>query len=162
MQTLAEGDRPSVQEQVLSSIRGAVQTQTHRLSVELNPPELGKVVIRFEQQEGSLSGVLEVDNRTTRAEVEQALPQILQNLHDSGIQVRRLDVVLNDQHPQSFRDGSSAGTYQGHQGQQDPGHPWPYMEQAAYPDASLATPRGSPEHPGPQVLTGGGSINLLV
>jgi|GEM_PF-4762322 len=156
-------DGPSVQEQVVSSIRGAVGTQTHQLSVELNPPELGKVLIHFEQQDHSVSGTLQVDNRATRAEIEQALPQIIQNLQDSGIQVKRLDVTLSDQYQQTFRDGSLADMYQGHSGQQDQGRAWPYTEQVSYLSDDPATSGVSTEPAGPQVAMGtNGSINLLM
>ena len=157
------GDAPSIQEQVVSSIRGAVETQTHQLSVELNPPELGRVLIQFEQHDHSISGTLQVDNRATRAEIEQALPQIVQNLQDSGIQVKRLDVQLSDQYQQAFRDSSLADMYQGHSGQQDQGRAWPYAEQVGYLGDDPATSSVSTGSAGPRVAIGAnGSIDLLM
>ena len=39
---------------------------------------------------------MEVSKAQTRIEIQQALPQIIQNLQDSGIQVKRVEVVLSD------------------------------------------------------------------
>jgi flagellar hook-length control protein FliK len=131
--------------------------------VELNPPELGKVLIRFEQQEGSLTGLLEVDNRATADDIKQSLPQIIQNLRDSGIQVKRLDVMLNDQYQQPSRDSAFADMYQGRSGQQDQGRPWPYTDQAVYPNGSPDTAAVSSEPAQSQVsISTNGSINLLM
>ena len=163
MQQLVEDHRPSLHEQVVSSIRGALETQTHQLSVELNPPELGKVLIRFEQHEGSLTGLLEVENRATAADLKQALPEILQNLHNSGIQVKHLDVLLNDQNQRSSRDSAFADMYQGRSGQQDQGRPWPYTDQALYPTGSPASSAVSTEPGRPQAsIRTDGSIDLLM
>jgi flagellar hook-length control protein FliK len=163
MQQLVEKNRLSLHGQVVSSIRGALETQTHRLSVELNPPELGKVLIRFEQQEGRLTGLLEVDNRATAADIKQALPQIIQNLQDSGIQIKHLDVMLNDQNQRSSRDSALADMYQGRSGQQDQGRPWSSADQAVYPNSTPDTAAVSPESARPQVSIGtDGSINLLM
>jgi len=44
-----------------------------------------------------LMGILEVSRSQTRFEIERALPEIIRNLQDCGIQVRRFDVVLSEQ-----------------------------------------------------------------
>lgn len=156
-------DLQPMPEQVLSSIRGAIESGSHQLTVELDPPELGKVTIRLEQHEGSLIGVLEVDRRSTAGELEKALPQIVHNLSDSGIQVRRLEVAVNDRHPQQTGDGASYGMYQGRSGQQDQGQHSPHADHLAYSSSSPATTRDSAEHDRPQPSLGsGGSIDLLM
>jgi hypothetical protein len=120
-------------------------------------------LIRFEQQEGSLIGLLEVDNRATAADIEQSLPQIIQNLQDSGVQVKRLNVMLNDQYQQPSRDSAFSDMYQGRSGQQDQGRPWPYTDQAVYPNSSPDTAAVSPESAHSEVSLGtNGSINLLM
>ncbi|MHC4109928.1 MAG: hypothetical protein ACYSUY_02575, partial [Planctomycetota bacterium] len=66
---------------------------------------MGKVFIKFEEQDNQITGLLEISKAQTRYEVERALPQIIQNLADSGIQVRRLEVMLTNQNEQqSYRD----------------------------------------------------------
>jgi flagellar hook-length control protein FliK len=156
-------DLQPMPEQVLSSIRGAVESGSHQLTVELDPPELGKVTIRLEQHGGGLVGVLEVDRRSTAGELEKALPQIVHNLSDSGVQVRRLEVAVNDRHPQQTGDGASYGMYQGRSGQQDQGQHTPHADPLAYSSSSPATTGDSAGHDRPQASLGsGGSIDLLM
>ena len=108
----------SITEQILESINSSSSQQagTQQITIRLNPPELGKVFIKFEEQENQITGLLEVSKAQTRYEVEQALPHIIQNLADSGIQVRRLEVMLTNQNEQqSYRDELlQDGTFQQH------------------------------------------------
>jgi flagellar hook-length control protein FliK len=87
-----------VGKQILESVRTSLSQQggDRQITVRLNPPELGKVFIRFQEQDNQLTGLLEVSKTQTRLEIEQALPQIIRNLTDCGVQIRRLDVVLSD------------------------------------------------------------------
>jgi flagellar hook-length control protein FliK len=123
--------------QILDSIHSSlsVQGSDNQITVRLNPPELGHVVIRFQGKETQMTGVLEVSNTQIRAEVEHSLPQIVRNLADSGIEVKRLEVVLsnnsnsdsqsqkeqylfNGEHQQhNWHDGTNDSSYSGSQEQ---------------------------------------------
>jgi flagellar hook-length control protein FliK len=85
--------------QILESIQSSVSQQgaERQITVRLNPPELGKVSITFRQQDGELTGLMEVSKAQTRFEIEQTLPQIIRNLADSGIHIKRLEVMLSNQ-----------------------------------------------------------------
>jgi len=85
--------------QILESIQSSVSRQgaERQITVRLNPPELGKVSITFRQQDAELTGIMEVSKAQTRVEIEQTLPQIIRNLADSGIQIKRLEVVLSNE-----------------------------------------------------------------
>jgi len=85
--------------QILESIHNSVSQQgaERQITIRLNPPELGKVSITFRQQDAELTGLMEVSKAQTRFEIEQTLPQIIRNLADSGIQIKRLDVMLSNQ-----------------------------------------------------------------
>jgi flagellar hook-length control protein FliK len=112
--------------QILESVQSSMSRQSaeHQITVRLNPPELGKVLIRFQQQENELTGLMEVNKAQTRFEIEQALPQIIRNLADCGIHIRRLEVTLsNDQQPgqgafgnQSLQNGTAQQQYSANQG----------------------------------------------
>ncbi len=84
--------------QILESIHSSLSQEAHnqQITVRLNPPELGKVFIKFQEQDSQIIGLLEVSKPQTRIEIQQALPQIIQNLQDSGIQIKRLEVVLSE------------------------------------------------------------------
>jgi flagellar hook-length control protein FliK len=88
-----------VGKQILESIHSSMTRQgaDQQITVRLNPPELGNVVIKFQEQDNQVTGLLEVSKSQTRFEIEQALPQIAKSLSDAGIQVRRLEVVLSSQ-----------------------------------------------------------------
>ena len=117
-QTSPGGVSASITEQILESIQSSSSQQagTQQITIRLHPPELGKVFIRFEEQENQLIGLVEVSKAQTRYEVEQALPQIIQNLSDCGIQIKRLEVMLTDQNEQqSYGDESlQDGSFQQH------------------------------------------------
>ena len=84
--------------QILESIHSSLsqQGQDQQITIRLNPPELGKVFIKFDERASQIIGLLEVSKPQTRIEIQQALPQIIQNLQDSGIQIKRLEVVLSE------------------------------------------------------------------
>ncbi len=84
--------------QILESIHNSLSQkgQDQQITVRLNPPELGKVFIKLQEQDNQITGLLEVSKTQTRIEIQQALPQIIRSLQDSGIQIKRLDVVLSE------------------------------------------------------------------
>ncbi len=84
--------------QILESIHSSLSQkgQDQQITIRLNPPELGKVFIKFQEQDNQITGLLEVSKAQTRIEIQQALPQIIRSLQDSGIQIKRLDVVLSE------------------------------------------------------------------
>ncbi len=93
-----------ISKQISESIQNSLsqQGQKQQITVHLYPPELGKVCIKFNQQQDQLTGLLEVDRAQTKNEIEQVLPQIIRNLSDSGVQLKRLEVVLTDQSQQQL------------------------------------------------------------
>lgn len=83
--------------QILDSVQVSLVRGDRQLLIRLDPPELGSVTVRFQEQRGVIEGMLEVSRDQTRWEVEQALPQALRSLQEAGIQIRRLEVVVSDQ-----------------------------------------------------------------
>jgi flagellar hook-length control protein FliK len=110
--TLSQEGIKSVVEQVLESIHASIRSVDTQIIIRLNPPELGSVCVRFEQQQDEITGLLQVSNAETKCEIEQALPQIVRSLADSGIQIKQLDVQLEDllqkqpDQEQLFQDGT--------------------------------------------------------
>lgn len=87
----------NVGDQILESVHASLTRGDKQIEVRLDPPELGSVTVRFQEQDGQITGVLEVSKDQTRQEIEQALPQVLRGMQESGILIRRLDVVIADQ-----------------------------------------------------------------
>ena len=115
------GDAENITSQMHQSIAGSIKDGSSEITIHLNPPQLGRVHIKFEQRDTGIVGVLNVERAETRAQIQQLLPAVIRNLQDSGIQLRRLDVNLSDNaSQQSFdRDDSNAGggdDWSGHNG----------------------------------------------
>ncbi len=118
--------------QILESIHSSLSQkgQDQQITIRLNPPELGKVFIKFQGQDDQITGLLEVSKPQTRIEIQQALPQIIQNLQDSGIQIKRIEVVLSeaDQPKQeALKD-------------QSPQNGWNQQQDSANPDTQTNNP----------------------
>ena len=97
-----------VGEQIQESINNSFRTGSRQILIRLNPPDLGKVAIKFTEQNDEITGLLQVDKPQTRYQLQQALPEIIQNLQNSGITIKRLEVVLTgQQEQQTLKDQSS-------------------------------------------------------
>jgi flagellar hook-length control protein FliK len=108
----------SVGEQILDSVRASMANGERQVSIRLSPPELGMVVVRFQEQGEQLNGIVEVSNADTRREVERALPQVIRSLQEAGVQVRRVEVVTADQPDNRNMGGENLpqDVWQQHQG----------------------------------------------
>jgi flagellar hook-length control protein FliK len=96
-QTSPSSVSADIGKQILESIHSSFREgQDQQITIRLNPPELGKVFIKFDEQDSQIIGLLEVSRPQTRIEIQQALPQIIQNLQNSGIHIKRLEVVLSE------------------------------------------------------------------
>jgi flagellar hook-length control protein FliK len=117
----------SIGSQIQESIHSSFQSGNQQIVVRLNPPELGKVAIKFTEQGDDVAGLLQVDKPQTREQIQQALPEIIQNLQNSGIQIKRLEVTLTNQQEQytTSKDQSSTAGQDG------------FPEQQSLPDAEL-------------------------
>jgi hypothetical protein len=86
----------AIRNQIFQSVQTSIQQGQREITVHLNPPDLGRVSIKFSEQGKELTGLLEVTNSQTRAEIRQAIPEIIRSLEASGISIKRLDVMLSD------------------------------------------------------------------
>lgn len=112
--------------QIFESLQKSVSQQgiDRQITIRLNPPELGKVFIKFQQHDNELTGLMEVSKNQTRFEIEQTLPQVIRNLADSGIHIKRLEVMLSNEQQsgqgtssnQSLQSGGSQQQYSGNPG----------------------------------------------
>ncbi len=70
------------------------------MTLNLQPSELGSVVVRLTLKGGHLDGHLQVDNQSARESLESVLPRVKQALAGEGIDLDRLQVAVRG-------DGSS-------------------------------------------------------
>jgi flagellar hook-length control protein FliK len=125
----------SLNKQLQESIQSTLRQGQEQITIKLNPPELGKVVIRFQEQDNQITGVLEVSKTQTRYEIEQALPQIVRNLQDAGVQIKKLEIVL-DQNNQQYaqKDQSHFEGFNGNNDSSTSGHSGNNPASTAYND----------------------------
>lgn len=98
----------AVTRQIQESFSTAVRQGDQQITIRLNPPELGSVQVSIKEQGNQITGLLEVSEMQTRAEIQQTLPQIVRNLQDMGINVKRLDVTLTSEQDHHASMGQSA------------------------------------------------------
>ena len=94
--------------QHLSSI--SVSGAQQRIKLTLTPENLGTIRITFNQTEGEIVGILEVQKNQTRRQVEQALPQLISAMQNSGVQVRKIEVVQWNTNQDSTENGDMKGS----------------------------------------------------
>jgi len=78
--------------QIADSINSAANNNTKQITIRLNPPELGRVVIKISQQDSHIDAVLEASRPETKEQLQQAFSQVSKNLADSGISLRQFEV----------------------------------------------------------------------
>jgi flagellar hook-length control protein FliK len=94
----------ALREQISQSVNAAAQQLNRQISIQLNPPELGSVSVKFSQTGSELGGLIEASNPRTRAEIFQQIPEILRSLELAGVTVKRIDVTLSDLPGRSSHD----------------------------------------------------------
>jgi flagellar hook-length control protein FliK len=156
---------PGVGEQIQESIHNSFRTGSRQIVIRLNPPELGRVAIKFTEQSDEITGLLQVDKPQTRYQLQQALPEIIQNLQSSGITIKRIDVVLtSQQEQQTFKDQSSTpgqDTFSGQQSSQNPESQRNNANNTAYSEPMRDIDRPA-EFNEPRLHLADNSINMLI
>jgi flagellar hook-length control protein FliK len=156
---------PGVGEQIQESIHNSFRTGSRQIVIRLNPPELGRVAIKFTEQSDEITGLLQVDKPQTRYQLQQALPEIIQNLQSSGITIKRIEVVLtSQQEQQTFKDQSSTpgqDTFSGQQSTQNPESQRNNTNNTTYNEPRTSTESGT-QFNETQAYVTDKSVNMLV
>jgi flagellar hook-length control protein FliK len=103
-------------QQVAESIRATGGQSGRQVTVHLNPPELGRVRIVLESEGDAVRGTVRVDVPETLTKLQHEAGPLMQRLQADGIDLRRLDVTLNQEQAggQTGRDAAFG------EGQNDP------------------------------------------
>ena len=152
----------SVGEQIQESIHSSFRPGSQQIVIRLNPPELGKVAIKFAEQGDDITGLLQVDKPQTRDQIQQVLPEIIQNLADLGIAIKKIEVVLTNQQDQyTLKDQSSTTGQDGFSGQQSSPNSQSQANNATY-NEWLTNIENVTEFTESQMQLTDNSINMLV
>jgi flagellar hook-length control protein FliK len=86
-----------VTHQIVRAARFLSRDGASEITLRLDPPDLGEVTIRLAAEDRHLSGQIRVENRAIQDIVERNIGELRQALSDRGIDVRQLDVSVDDQ-----------------------------------------------------------------
>jgi flagellar hook-length control protein FliK len=75
----------------------------------IRPPELGRVRIQLQMDQGHIAGRILVDNQNVRQAIEQNLASLQRAFADAGLEMGELEVGTGDARNQSGDDRSGAG-----------------------------------------------------
>jgi len=101
------GSADRILQQVSASLAASRARGNQEVVVRLSPPELGRIRLQVTSDGRELRAVLEVDNARTFEEIHRQAPALVQRLIDSGLQVKGIDVSLNNSDAgQQHADGS--------------------------------------------------------
>jgi len=98
----------SIVNQVTEQIRSSMTRGREQISIALDPPELGRIMIKFQQRNGEIVGIVEADKARTHREIADEMPMLVKSLNESGIAVKRVEVVLTEQQTQDSLSDNSA------------------------------------------------------
>jgi flagellar hook-length control protein FliK len=121
-QRIAEASRPA--DQIIENVRRAVANGQREVTINLNPPELGRVRLRMYSEGNEIHGRLEVDNPRTLTEIRHQAEFLIQRLAEDGIAIRRFEV--HQMSNNSGQTGSFSPQHQDATGQM----PWSHTRPA--------------------------------
>ncbi len=158
--TIGSVSNADIARQVQETISTSYRPSTQQVVIRLDPPELGKVTMRFIEKPDGITGILQVDQAQTRQEIERALPEIIQNLQNSSVQIKKVDVVAT--HHQNDDPNRSESGFAG----QDSEFQQQNAPQGPGNQGSFHESTGGFENPGqpnqPDMLVSEKSINMLI
>ena len=84
-------------ERLAEAMRMANRGGAKNLTLQLSPPELGKVMLRVEARDGVVSAYLRVEKPEAAAQLANNLSQLRENLKAQGIELGELDIQQRGQ-----------------------------------------------------------------
>ncbi|GEM_PF-5851908 len=96
--------------QIHEAIKSSAEEGRDEITIRLNPPELGRVSIKLQHEQGQITGLLEFSKTQTRVEVENLMPQLVRSLQEAGVMVRRIDIVQTQPDNPSFNQSKEHST----------------------------------------------------
>ena len=159
------GGRASVTDQIAESIRSGAARPGREIVIRLHPPELGRVHLSLQAEGKEVRAVLEVENSRTLSEIQRETPALIQRLAEGGVQLRRMDINLNEQ---GSGDGADSPLRDGQSDPQERPGQWPDQptdpeaeKPASGPEEFAAAESGDPAAAS-TFETGAGTINLWI
>jgi len=147
-----------VADQLAEGIRASGGQTDREIVIRLYPPELGRVRITLRSDDGAIRGVVRVDTPETLGKLQHEAVPLLGRLQADGIDLRRLDVLLNE---------GETGGQAGHDaafrhGQADPDTGWAGARGQGLSDTGVGASAAGGGDESPEAMAGVGSVNVRV
>lgn len=103
-------------ERIAEALKTTARQGVQRLTVQLSPPELGKVTLKMEFRRGEVSAVMQVEKPEAHRQLVGGLEELRRNLKVQGIELGSLEVRQEGRpagdgtpghHPKNFGSGRS-------------------------------------------------------
>lgn len=130
----------------------AAGEQGGKVTLRLNPPELGSVRLEVTIRDGALRAHLETETTTARHALLENLPALRERLAEQNVKIEQFDVDLRDD-----GRGSDAETHAGEREQQSNGR-----ANENRTARTLAVDSERPKHSEPAALTNENGLNVIV
>jgi len=91
----------SVLRQVTEKMVYLFRNNQHRLRVNLEPPELGRINLSLTMRNNAVRGSIITENAAVKEALEAQLVQLRENLAQQGLHLERLDIRLNQEQAQA-------------------------------------------------------------
>ncbi|MDR2488248.1 MAG: flagellar hook-length control protein FliK [Desulfovibrio sp.] len=109
LNSLAGKFRQEIFAQVENGILQNAQDGGRRLTLQLNPGELGELTVLLSVRQGELNATIRTDNLDAASVIREQLAELKASLEAQGLKVKELDVRT------SLNDNAFAGQWDGHQ-----------------------------------------------
>jgi hypothetical protein len=106
---LTDLQQKMVVDSFVQSAMPAFHGRQDSLTVELNPPELGRVQVRVENQGSQVNAVVTVQDRGVGEMFQNQADNLRKNLEEAGIRVGNLSVEIRQQLKQEAQEKRTAG-----------------------------------------------------
>jgi flagellar hook-length control protein FliK len=110
----AENARAS---EILRQLRVQLTPELRSATIQLSPPELGRISIRLRVERGELSAVVRAEKRETLDALARHVPELEATLGQLGIRARAIDLQLGFE-----QQGTRQGAHEPPHSQGSPGH----------------------------------------
>ena len=101
--------------EILRQLRVQLSPELRTATIQLSPPELGRISIRMRIEKGELHALVRAERRETLDALQRHVPELKATLEQAGIRARELDLQLGFEQrgaredAQAARSGRSAG-----------------------------------------------------
>lgn len=109
LNSLAQGHRREIFSQVEQGILNNAANGSQRLTLQLNPAELGQVTVILSVHQGEVKAIIRADQQDSADVLRAQLTDLRASLEAEGLKVKELDVQTN------LPENSLAGRWDGHQ-----------------------------------------------